>query len=86
MNTAVFESHTFSVADFIGRMEGVRLVTPAFQKLRVVGILMQDCSINGTVILFPLILNVNQRPSTPAELKMLQAGQLQKVLFPIFHQ
>ena len=48
--------------------------------------ILQDCSINGTVILFPLILNVNQRPSTPAELKMLQAGQLQKVLFLIFHQ
>lgn len=32
MNTAVFERHTFSIADFIGQMEGARLVTQAFQK------------------------------------------------------
>ena len=61
-------------------------VTPAFLKLRVVGILMQDFSINGAVVLRPLILNVNQRPSAPAELEMLQAGQLEEVLFLIFHR
>lgn len=52
---------------------GDKPVTPAFLKLGVVGILVQDAAINGAVILRPLILNVNQRPLTAAEGKMLDS-------------
>ena len=48
-------------------------VTPAFLKLGVVGILMQDAAVNGAVILRPLMLNVNQCPLPAAEGKMLDS-------------
>ena len=61
-------------------------ISPALPELRIMGILVQDRTIYGAVILRPLMLNVNQGPSTPAKPEMLQTGQLEEVLFLIIHR
>ena len=47
---------------------------------------MQDRAVRRAVILRPLVLDVNERPLAAAELKMLQAGELEEVLVIKVHQ
>lgn len=46
-------------------------ISPALPELRIMGILVQDRTIYGAVILCPLVFNVNEGPSTSAKLEML---------------
>lgn len=49
-------------------------------------VFMQDRAVRRAVILRPLVLDVNERPLAAAELKMLQAGELEEVLVIKVHQ
>lgn len=53
-------------------------ISPAFGKCAVVRVFMQDRAVRRAVILRPLVLDVNERPLAAAELKMLQAGELEE--------
>lgn len=61
-------------------------ISPAFGKCAVVRVFMQDRAVRRAVILRPLVLDVNERPLAAAELKMLQAGELEEVLVIKVHQ
>ena len=60
-------------------------VPPAFGKIAVMGVFVEDCSVGGAEILRPLVFNVNEGPLPAAELEMLQTGELEEVLLGIDH-
>ena len=48
-----------------------KAVAPPLLKVRVVGIFVEDRTVNGAVVFRPLVLDVDQRPLPPAKPKML---------------
>ena len=57
----------------------------ALSEVPVMGVLMHQRPVYGVVVFRPLVLQVNQGPPPPAKLKVLQAGQLEEILFVICH-
>ena len=49
-------------------------------------VFVEDRPVGGAEIFHPLILNMDERPLAVAELKMLQAGELEEVLVIKVHQ
>ena len=62
-----------------------KAVAPPLLKVRVVGVFVEDRPVGGAEIFHPLILNMDERPLPATEAEMLQAGELEKVLFGIDH-
>ena len=60
-------------------------ISPAFGKIAVMGVFVENRPVGGAEILRPLVLNVNEGPLPAAELEMLQTGELEEVLLPIDH-
>ena len=48
-----------------------KAVAPPLLKVCVVGVFMEDGTVNGAVVFRPLVLDVDQRPLPPAKPKML---------------
>lgn len=46
---------------------------------------MENCAVCGSEILCPLLFDMNERPLSAAELKMLEAGELEEILLRINH-
>lgn len=51
----------------------------------IVGPIVEDRTVCGTVILRPLIFDMDQRPLSAAEFEVLQTGELKKALLRIDH-
>ena len=60
-------------------------VSPAFPLGFVVGALVEEGSLHRAQIFLPLVFHVDQGPLTAAEGKVLQAGELEEILFRIGH-
>ena len=61
-------------------------ISPVFGKCAVVRVFMQDRAVRRAVILRPLVFDMDERPLPAAELKVLQAGELEEVLVIKVHQ
>ena len=49
-------------------------------------LLMDDLPFDGAQVFLPLLLNMNERPLPAAKEEMLDAGDIQPLLFAICHQ
>ena len=49
-------------------------------------LLMDDLPLDGAQVFLPLLLNMNERPLPAAKEEMLDAGDIQPLLFAICHQ
>ena len=58
-------------------------ISPAFGKIAVMGVFVENRPVGGAEILRPLVLNVNEGPLPAAELEMLQTGELEEVLLGV---
>ena len=58
-------------------------IPPALPGLVVVGPAVEDVPLHRPEVFLPLLLNVNEGPLAAAEGKVLQTGQLEKVLLTI---
>ena len=60
-------------------------ISPTLGERTVVRVFVQDCTVRRAVVFCPLVFDVDESPLPATEAEMLQAGELEKVLFGIDH-